>query len=116
YPGSTRVATANSVLHLRQSHGTPRLEPAPNVVERTDFQPLWLEQFEQVLGDSGGGVLLEDPHVAVAGDVVLEALELDAPVGRHVADGERGKVGQATIGADRAEFPGLGDDVLVRAG
>src|SRR6185503_10950577 len=55
-------------------------------------------------------------HVPVAGDVVLETLELHAAVGRDVRDGERGKVGQAAVGTDGAELPGLGDDLLIRPG
>ena len=61
-------------------------------------------------------MLLEDPHAAVAGDVVLEALELDAAVARDVDDPERREVREAAVGADRAELPGLGHDLLLGAG
>ena len=66
--------------------------PPPRVVNGGHREPLRPEHPEQVLRDLGRRVLLEDPHAPIAGDVVLEALELDAPVARDVDDPERREV------------------------
>src|SRR5687768_1692818 len=52
--------------------------------------------------------------MTVADHVVLEALELDAPLARPVGDGEPGIIGEPAVGAHRAELAGLGDDLLLR--
>src|SRR3954470_7598060 len=94
-------------LPHRQHHGTSGLEPTPDIVQGAHLESLRLQHLEQVLGDAGGGMLLEDPYVPVARDIVFEALELDASIGRRVADSERGEVRKAAVGAHRAELPRL---------
>src|SRR3990172_11329628 len=74
-------------------------EAPPHVVNGANGERAWREQPEQILGDAGGRVLLENGDVAKAGDVVLEALELDAlPLG-NVGNPEPGVVGQPALGA-----------------
>ena len=79
--GRRRALTSGA----RQGHGAGGVEPAARVVDGGDGEPPRPQHAEEVLGDLGRGVLLEDADAAVAGDVVLEALELDAAVARHVA-------------------------------
>src|SRR5687767_11898239 len=101
---------------LGEHHCALCLEPAPYIVQRADLEHLRLEQLEQVLGDSRSRVFLEDPHIPVAGHVILEALELHAPVGWGVFDGERSEIGETAVRADGGELRGLGDDLLIGPG
>ena len=91
------------------------VEASADVVDRSHLELLGLQHPPEVAGDAGGRVLLEDADAAVAGDVVLEALELDAAVARDVGEPEQRVIRQPAVGADGAELPRLGDDLLLRA-
>ena len=100
----------------RKPHRACGEKPAPDVIDRGDLERLRLQYLKEILRDLGGRVLLEDPDVAIARDVVLEALKLDAPVRGDVVEAKRGKIRQTAIGTDRAELTRLGDDLLLGAG
>src|SRR5262249_28101379 len=107
-------SSALSVFSVLFPNCTCRIEPASRVVDRCDLQTLRSQHLVEVLRDSGRGVLLKDADAPVAVDVILEALELDAPVGRDVCDAEGRKVRQPAIRAHRTEFARLRNDLLVR--
>jgi len=70
----------------------------------TDDGPDGVAGLDDVFEDLVDDVFLEDAEVAVAEEVLLEGLELEAAVAGHVADIEDAEIGQAGFGADRGEF------------
>src|SRR5262249_30719544 len=56
-----------------------------------------------------------NPYAAVAGDVVLETLELDALARGDIANRKLGKIGETAIRTDRTELVGLGQNLLLRS-
>jgi hypothetical protein len=77
-----------------------------------DDGPDGIAGFNDVVEDLVDDVLLEDAEVAVGEEVLLEALELEAALAGHVADGEAAEVGEAGLGADAGEL-GVVDEDLV---
>jgi hypothetical protein len=74
--------------------------------------PDWITGFDYVVEDLIDDVFLKDAEVAVGEEVLLEGLELEALLARHIANGEAAEVGQAGLGADRGEL-GIVDEDLV---
>jgi len=77
-----------------------------------DYGPDWIAGFYYVFEDLVGDVLLEDAEIAIAEEVFLIGLELDAALARHVAQGNRSEVGQAGLGADGGEFRIVDEDLV----
>ena len=99
---------------VRSPYRAGGIESAACVVDGRDLQTLRLQRLEQVFSDPRGGVLLEDSDASVAHHVVLETLELDAPVGRHVRNSERSEVRQPAVRAHRTQLARLRHDLLLR--
>src|SRR5690242_21894471 len=75
--------------------GDDRLDPAANVEITRHLHPPWSACGGEVVEDPVHRALVEDPVVAIAPEIELEALELEAePVG-HVVDEERPEIGSS---------------------
>src|SRR5262249_11171675 len=61
------------------------------------------------------GMLVEDPAVAVAGEVELQALQLQAGRLRDIADDDRAEVGLTRLGTDGGELRAGDLDLVVSA-
>ena len=67
---------------------------------------------DDVVEDLVADVFLEDAERAVVEEVFLEALELEAVLVRHVADGEDAEIGEGGFGADAGEFGVVDEDFI----
>ena len=52
---------------------------------------------DQVIEDLISDRLVEDAAVAEVDQLILQRLQLDAPIGRHIGDPDRAEVGQARL-------------------
>ena len=75
-----------------------------------DYHPLGATRADGIVQNAINGVFVEDAKGTVSEDVVLERLELQAPLGRQVVNRDRPEIGQAGPGADgRVLWEGDGD-------
>src|SRR5579872_294915 len=88
-----------------------RLDVPANVEVPHDLAVSGGEQPDEVVKHDVDDILVIDVAIAEAVDVQLHRLQLDAPWPRHVADVQRGEIGEAR---DRAEACEFGDGELDR--
>lgn len=87
-----------------------------HVVDGLHFQISGMTGSEDVIDGVVHNVLVEDPHVAVRGEILFQALELQAELIGVVANEDRSEIGQAGLRAYGGEFRDLELDAVVPIG
>ena len=94
--------TAYCLLRVRRSDC--RLDAAADREVTDHRHPSWMARGDKIVEDLIGHSLVENPAVAESDDVVLQRLQLDAVIRRHVCDANLTEVGKACFRANRREL------------
>src|SRR5450755_2637403 len=102
-------------LNLLPRPGITRDNHRPDSSARTKlafhFRPLRLGGAHHVLQHAIDDVLLKDSQVAISSEVLLQGLQFQAVLVRHIADPEYTEVRQASLGADRSKLRNVDHDL-----
>ena len=89
-------------------------DSAARTEDALDHSPDRVGRLHDIFKDLVDDVFLEDAEVAIAEEILLERLELEAALAGHVADGQNAEVGQTGLGADAGQLGIVNFDLVAR--
>src|ERR1039457_5160058 len=92
------------LLRTRPASFDRRRNSTPRPKIPFDYGPDRIAGLHQVVQYLVHHVLLKDPKIAVAEEILLERFQLRTAFARHIAKGQKSKIWKASFRADRGEF------------
>lgn len=101
-------------VRARPLHHNRGRNPAPRPKLPFHFRPHWLRPLHHVLQNLVYDVLLEDSKITVGLQILLQRLQLQTALVRHVTDGQYAKVGKPGLRAHRRELRVIDHNLVPR--